>query len=293
MKTPSILTLCAAATVLAACGGGSSSSIDYGGGASGDDLQVLTGSQPPLETPYYQAARTAGIISRSDSLILSSGYGNTSHPAIPSFTVRSTCSGTTCVLREPSTGWLDTVSINDLEVRPGTVTIAHSKHGITLFGGEGDGFKGLGSWMRHSAFQIGEERGTYDGIKLEARYGLAGGDLAGSHPASSATWRGLMVGTPVNGSDRGDFLQGDATLVYGFSGTLAANFADIKNLDKKRDHAVPAVLFANVPVNADGAFQAGVTGNRIQGGFFGSGHAETVGVFEQAGIVGAFGGSRD
>ena len=36
-------------------------------------------------------------------------------------------------------------------------------------------------------------------------------------------------------------------------------------------------------------FTSGYTGNQIQGGFYGPGHAETAGVFEQAGIVGSFG----
>ena len=37
---------------------------------------------------------------------------------------------------------------------------------------------------------------------------------------------------------------------------------------------------------------AGEAGDRIQGGFYGPGHAETAGIFEQSNIVGAFGAKR-
>ena len=43
---------------------------------------------------------------------------------------------------------------------------------------------------------------------------------------------------------------------------------------------------------ADGTYRAGLTGNRIQGGFYGPNHAEAAGIVEQNGIVGAFGAKR-
>ena len=47
-------------------------------------------------------------------------------------------------------------------------------------------------------------------------------------------------------------------------------------------------MFNDIPVGPQGTFQSGLTGNRIQGGFYGPGHAEAAGVFEQSNIVGAF-----
>ena len=273
--------------MLAACGGG-------GGSSSVEDARTLTDSEPPIETAANQSARAAGIISRIDSLILSSGYGNTSHPDFPSFTIRSTCSGARCVLREPRSGLVSTLTIDDLAINnhDARISVNHSKHGITLSGGEANdgGLKALGAWMQNGAFQVSEEHVTQDGIDIWVRSGLVGGDLTGSRPGSSATWRGVMVGTPAAGTSRGDFLQGDARVIYSFSGTIDADFTNIKNIDRNRVHTVAAVRFDDVPVRSDGTFQAGVTGNRIQGGFYGSGHAETVGVFEQLGVVGAFGG---
>jgi hypothetical protein len=100
----------------------------------------------------------------------------------------------------------------------------------------------------------------------------------------------MMVGTPATGAGRGDILQGDASLTYDMdTRMLDAAFTNIQNIDQLRAHSVSAVRFANVSVGARGTFRAGATGNRIQGGFYGSGHAEMTGVFEQSNIVGAFG----
>ena len=52
------------------------------------------------------------------------------------------------------------------------------------------------------------------------------------------------------------------------------------------------MLFENVAVGADGTFARGQSGGRIQGGFYGPGHAEAAGVFEQSGIAGTFGAKR-
>ena len=111
------------------------------------------------------------------------------------------------------------------------------------------------------------------------------------------TWAGIMAATPVSGDARGERLVGDAVLTYEFptqgSGhTLDAAFGGIKNIDRGTVHAVETVLFENVAVAADGTFERGQAGARIQGGFYGPGHAEAAGTFEQSGMVGAFGARR-
>ena len=272
--------------MLSACGGG-------GGGPSVEEIRAATGSQPPLETAADQSARVAEIISRTDSLIMSTTYGSTSLPELPSFRVRASCSGTVCTLHEPQSGYRETVTIRDLEFSPATVTLSLSKNGITVFGVAEEGLTGYGAWMRHSAFQVGTIHATFEGMTVQSRSAMAGGDLAGSRPGSSATWRGVMVGTQATGPNRGDSLLGDARLTYSFSGgTIDARFASIWNVDRHRDHTVASVRFDDIRVDTDGTFQAGSTGNRIQGGFYGPGHAETAGILEQSGIVGSFGAKR-
>jgi len=76
------------------------------------------------------------------------------------------------------------------------------------------------------------------------------------------------------------------------AGALDAAFTGIVNVDRNAAHTTTAVTFADIPVGPEGTFEAGEVGDRIQGGFYGPGHAETAGIFEQSNIVGAFGAKR-
>lgn len=147
--------------------------------------------------------------------------------------------------------------------------------------------------MHHGAFAVGTLTGEVSGISVTGSVGMASGDLTGSAPTGNAVWKGIMVGAPQGGED---ILQGDAALTWtmdGDGGTLDAEFTGIVNLDSNAVHSVTSASFDDVPVGQDGAYAQGTTGNRIQGGFYGPGHAETAGVFEQSGIVGAFGARKE
>ena len=63
-------------------------------------------------------------------------------------------------------------------------------------------------------------------------------------------------------------------------------------MDRGTAHTTETVLFGNVEIDPEGTFEAGLAGNRIQGGFYGPGHAEAAGIFEQSNIVGACGAKR-
>ncbi|MDE2774286.1 MAG: hypothetical protein OXI46_11380 [Gemmatimonadota bacterium] len=273
---------------LAGCGGGS-------GGGPGPvqtpDVQTLTGSQAPVETAADQNARAPAMLARADFLAVTTLHGETSDSNIPTFKLRSSCSATRCTFTEPQSGYGWVVDTADLEFSGETEAIL-TKHGITMGLTRAPEYRGYASWMTYGAFGVGDERATIEGVSVRGRYALAGGDLTGSRPSGSATWRGLMAGTPATGVGRGQILQGDATLTYRLSGTLDASFTNIKNIDTLRAHAVTSARFTGIPVAANGTFSAGGTGNKIQGGFHGSGHSETTGVFEQSGIVGAFGAKR-
>lgn len=290
----------AAVFVLAACGGGGGGGTASNGGPSNpgaalDQIRALTNAAPPAETAGDQDARSPGIVSRADSLLASAIHGNTSERELPTFILRASCSGTACTFSEPTTGYSQTLRLSDLEFSSGTQHAVGTKHGVTLvrWSGryEGTDYRALGAWMQHSGFAVQMARFTFEGVRVDGRYGIAGGDLTGSRPLGySATWQGLMVGTPAIGAGHGDLLQGDASLTYDMdSRMLDAAFTNIQNIDRLRAHSVSTVRFDNVSVGAGGTFQAGATGNRIQGGFYGPGHAEATGVFEQQNIVGAFG----
>ena len=275
---------------LAACGGGDASSGPLSDPTAARDL---TGSQAPAETAADQRARAAGILARADSLISSTMFFQTSDPDVPTLQFRASCSGTRCSFREPTTGFSRSVSLSDLGFRSGSSRAVLTKNGITVLEGRAEDVEDYGAWMDHAMFHMISARTTTDETFLGAQFGRAVGDLTGVQPAMTARWRGLMVGTPRGGALRGNTLQGDARLTYALTGnSLDAAFTDIKNLDSGAAHSTRSVRFDDVPVSGDGTYEAGLTGNRIQGGFYGPDHAEAAGVFEQSGIVGAFGAKR-
>ena len=62
--------------------------------------------------------------------------------------------------------------------------------------------------------------------------------------------------------------------------------------DHETAHTVETVAFSDLTVEADGIFARSQSGSCIEGGFYGPGHAEAAGIFEQSDIVGAFGAKR-
>ena len=162
----------------------------------------------------------------------------------------------------------------------------------------------LRSWMDHSAFAMeGDLVGPQDqwlrlnSLAMGSQSPLGGGSNADWNKNLTLTYRGLMVGSPTAGADRGDRLVGDATLTYRNGAgpapdTLDARFSNIRNIDDLKDHPVTTVSFSGIDVQRGGDFGGDVPGNRIRGSFYGPNRDETAGVFEKSGIVGAFGARR-
>jgi hypothetical protein len=297
------LSLCgpalAAALLLAACGGSDSASE---GAPTTADIRELIGLSAPPESPQAQY-RPAEILARSNSLILSTMHGETVEAEIPIFRLLTQCSGRQCTVTEPLSGTVDTIDLANTPLRQGAPAAIGEKHDIVLIWETsthtGAYLASLGSWMEDSSFAILNESQTGEEGPVDVWYGIALGELAGTPPAGSATWLGIMVGTPVTGDARGERLAGNAALTYGFpsegdgSGpSLDVTFGGITNIDRGTAHTVETVLFENLAVGPDGTFATGQSGARIQGSFHGSGHAEAVGIFEQSDIVGAFGATR-
>ena len=284
---------------LAACVGGS----EDGPVSDLERIRQLTGLSAPTEMPDAQQERGLDIFARSDSLILTTMHGETGSAEIPTFRLVTQCSGTQCTVTEPLTGSVDTIELANAPLRQGAPTAIGSKHGITLLWETsthtGADLASLGAWLEHSSFSILNESQTSEEGTIDVWYGTTVGDLTETSPTGSATWLGIMVGTPVTGDARGERLVGDAALTYDFppegdgSGpSLDVAFGGIKNIDRGTAHTVETVLFGSVEVDAEGTFGAGFVGSRIQGAFYGPNHAEAAGIFEQQDIVGAFGAHR-
>ncbi|MCY4222200.1 MAG: hypothetical protein OXD35_11195 [Thiotrichales bacterium] len=294
---------------LAACGGG-------GNGEEPIRELIAHGWLPPLETARAQNERALAILPEVDSEFISTTYSENSIPNSPRTTIRHTCTGTeTGCARIQLLNGRETenpathVPANGELVIDGTQTPFRSKNGVTLIRTHrntvsptpGDPTTGretrLGAWMEHGHFQFHQASAerlspSYFGDRTSFAY--AYGDLTRSAPAASATWKGVMVGGQAFGGgvgSGGHALIGDAELVFDLeTASLDARFSGIVNADDPDEaHSVTGFNFSNVPVNASGVFQQVDNDDRIQGGFYGPEHAETVGVFEKANVVGAFG----
>ena len=284
----------AAVFSLVACGGGDSMSeraLTVG------EIRELTGLTAPTETPEAAQERSLDIFARADSLIMSTIHGETGNAEFPTFRHTTQCSGTQCTVTEPLSGTVDTIELANTPLRHGAATAIGSKHGITLVSESsthtGADLASLGAWLGYSTFAILNERQTGEEGTVDVWYGIGVGDLTDRPLTGSATWLGIMVGTPIAGDDRGDRLVGTAALNYDMSGGgLDAGFSGIKNIDRGTAHSVETVIFSDLAVGSDGTFARGQSGRRIQGGFYGPDHAEAAGIFEQSDIVGAFGAKR-
>ena len=295
LRAAATLATATALLLLAACEGDKQREI--GPALDLERVRELTGVSAPIEAPAAQTARAPGIVSRSDSLIASSIHGETDDFGNPAYSLRTDCSGTRCQISDPSTGFSDIVGLDDLESQAANTVAVGTMHDITLMAGTSratdDESAAFGAWMEHSSFTVQIERLRLRDVTVDGWYGLAVGDLTGTRPTDGATWLGLMVGTPATGSSRGDRLQGIAALNYDLaSDTLDVAFSSIKNIDRLTAHTTETVMFQNLRIGSSGTFEAGLAGNRIQGGFYGPGHAEAAGIFEQSNIVGAFGAKR-
>ena len=285
----------AAVLSLAACGGGGDSVSERA--LTVGEIRELTGLSAPVETAEAAQERSLDIFARADSLILSTIHGETGSAEFPTFRHAIQCSGTQCTVTEPLTGAVDTIELANTPLRHGAATAVGAKHGITLVSEAsthtGADLASLGAWLEHSTFAILNERQTGAEGTVDVWYGIGVGDLTDRPLTESATWLGIMVGTPIAGDDRGDRLVGTAALNYDMAaGALDAGFSGIKNIDRGTAHSVETVVFSDLAVGSDGTFATGQSGARIQGGFYGPSHAEAAGIFEQSDIVGAFGAKR-
>ena len=285
MKHANIAVIIACAAVLAACGSGR------------DSVRELTGLDPAIEAPAAQIERAADVLARFDSLVLSTTHVETDLPAAPAFRLLAECGGARCTLTDALTGDSETVTTSDLEIPDLPAEALGTRHGVTLIQVAGR-YRGadhasLGAWMEHGGFSFQTNGVVADGIRADSLHATAGGDLTGVPLAGSATWLGLMVATPMIGDRRGERLVGDAALNYDMDvGGLDIAFSSIKNIDRRSAHSTPTVIFADVPISAEGTFKTGSAGDRVQGGFYGPGHAEAAGIFERANMIGAFGARR-
>ena len=158
----------------------------------------------------------------------------------------------------------------------------------------------FGGWMHHSFFasQVNlfkDESNPNYGTTVF--YSYAVGNSTGQDPSLSegrATWRGFAIGRDASGSsDLESVVQGDAmiSVELGQPGLLAdVMFTNLANAHTGTTYN--DITWAGMAVTDGGFARSEGDTDTIEGKFFGPSAEEVGGIFESAGVSGAFGGHR-
>ena len=278
---------------------------------TGDQTGPTPGLGPVLELPQLQDARGSMISARSDTLMMTTVHMETTYPGMQNVALAGRCAGSECsyaipISHEP---WVFRAyhALNPDSL--GDWSGLGSRHGISLtqlyfnedlHTGEVDDDEQFittmwGAWMDHSGFAAKVRYFDDEGESGKYRYAEAVGDLTGSAPTGTATWKGLMVATPSNAGGHGTRVFGDATLEYKLGGTLDATFSGLADMDGGAFHTA-VIVFPDLHVDGKGMFmERGRKGggvHSIYGGLFGPDHIEAAGTFESMNLLGAFGAKK-
>ena len=278
-----------AAVALAAYGGS--------GGHSTNGIGDLTGLAPAAATPAEQLERTLGILARSDSRFLSTVHGESDHPKVPEVQLLTVCGGTHCTLSDPLTGAGQILTLCDLESPDLPSETVGTGQGVTPMRAAGHTMGAdmtlLRAWKERGGFSVEMSGAALDGVRCASRNAPAVGDLTGTRLTGSETWPGLKIDSAVAGEDSGGGAAMDAALNHDRDACRSdIAFSGIGTIDRRTAQPRPTMIFADVPISAEGTFRIGAAGARVQGVFYGRGHAEPAGIFGRPDMIAAFGARR-
>ncbi len=262
-------------------------------------LTACGSSSPPAthdpEAPLRDAF--AQILADADSVLygdLLNYLGNHDAERIPTRCRADTCSLGFIRYSDPTRFSVENVDLAVVGTRPG-IRIVREDGSF-----EWTDVEVYGGWMQYAFFATQADLFTnpadpnrgYTRVKA-----YAVGQSSGVNPilaGASARWSGLMLGRDLAvGSDRGQALQGDATIhvEFGAAGMAAdVRFSGIAVIGSGA--ARPDMEWRGMAVEG-GAFERYESpSERIRGRFYGPGQEEAGGIFERGTITGAFGGVR-
>ena len=272
-----------AALTLGACGGGGSGgSVSQPVGDTKPITDATGGTPTSLSSAQIQAIVEARLAA-ADSLLLTDFFA----VGIGRFAA-SSCTGAVCTAGRAN---IDLSAVEE-DDPISTYESILTKHGVNIFQAAGsevvDGMQtesvGYGGWTDHGFFWL---LATEAEPEAAVYFAGAAGDSTGTAPVSgSATWRGIMVGYE---SVRDEGHQGDATLTANFAASnIDVAFTNVRDIETGAVRS--GFSFNDVPLS--GAGFASRANGRIEGAFYGPGHAEVGGIFERGNTIGAFGAKR-
>ena len=282
----------AAVLILAACGGGGGGSPSTQDQAVEDRYrQELGGAPLNLSTTQIRSALQRRV-NATDRMIFTD--------LLWAFGRRTgvTCSGAVCSVggSDVTPQDFDTNEDYDALMTQNGVNLASTAERINHADGTSDYIASLIGWMNYNTFGVSLDVSADDAYVATDFFAYGGslGTETGSNPVGgSATWLGVMTGLSLQNTAT---VQGAATLTADFAaGSIDVAFTNVHQFDLADETITRTadIRWNDVPFTENGFYARGAgIGDRIEGTFYGPGHAEAGGAFEHGNIVGAFGAKR-
>ncbi len=152
---------------------------------------------------------------------------------------------------------------------------------------------GYGGVLDHSMFFSVSVMGTSGDFSGSSWYYGASFGLPASGPdlTTDARWSGVMVGTDVEGENRGTLVRGNADLSLDFdTATVDLTFSNVRERTSGRE--LPGITWSDMPVVDVNTFSGRNARGETAGRSYGAGHVEAGGTFRYDELVGAYGMKR-
>ena len=258
--------------------------------------RTRVGSNAPTSMTETQIVSTIQTRATAADTFEFSDFSGTPSVDITCSNTNKTCSGS---VPDADTLTFSLAGIDDLSLVDDTGLVGFDsntqavmmEHGVTMIqseaaAGQNDGthltFQSYGGWLTDSVFGVEILGVTENGATTNRFASFSFGKASGSNPAATAVWDGSLSGTNTNGH----FIHGDAEIAYNrTSGNISVGFTNIYNLNT--NNQINSFNWSGIPLN-NGVFRS--NDNTIQGNIYGTNHREIGGIFNQNGIIGAFGG---
>lgn len=292
LKIAGLTALCFA---LSACGGGNGDKPEVPPPATPEEM-AEDGDEPeepspptPEEVAREDFARIAG---EANAILTGDLFGYEEGEAMPERV--EYCGADNCSVGLVRVGW-SSVENRELEILSGPNDIR-----MVVERGSDDYalIHALGGWMEHSLF-VSQATLYPENIAPESTSvtSYAFGNASGANPdvpESGASWRGFVVGRDDSvRNDREAVVEGQASVFVemGADSLLAdVAFTDLSNGQTQQNY--DDMAWEDLTVSEGGFAHRDAVDHMIAGRFFGPEQQEVAGVFERAGINGAFGGRQ-
>ena len=263
-------------------------------------LAVLAGCAGDREPTAERAARAdyARISGNANVILFGDAIGYRAGSAV-SERVRSACREAKCSLGFGRTFSTASFGVGDVELE-----ILPGRNGVRLVVERGSSetadVTAFGGWMEHGFF-VSQANLFTDGTNPNhgstVSYAYALGHSTGENPAlpgGSAEWRGLVVGRDASvASSLESVVEGEAVIAVRMEASgMRADVAFSELANAHTGTAYDDMAWTGMAVTAGGFAREAAADDTIRGRFLGPDREEVGGVFERAGIAGAFGGRR-